>query len=273
MTSVSNKNFRHKFSRDLLTVYLAVQCVVSLAVLAPAVAVAAPSKAKPAAAAGANAMALYQKGDYKSAAIAFYAKLKANPYDNESRYYLANCYAQMKNYKIALEEYQKVSNYAGSSNVAVYSRNAIDSINAMLHSADKKSTSSAKTPGDTKAGEDGEKVDVVAKKDPRIAAAEAAEKAKLDEGEKAAKKVMDEAQARIKQIKQEEDNAVQEISNNQQARMNNPEAASAILSEVKAPYEEQIKGILDPAKRRADEIKAQAKREAERAKQDALSRR
>jgi hypothetical protein len=266
MTSASKTTDRRK----LLSILLSMQCSVTMALLLPGASIATPAGAT---ANGSNAMALYQKRDYKNAAAAFYAKLKANPYDNESRYYLANCYAQLKNYKVALEEYQKVSNFAGSSNVGVYSRNAIDSINQMLHPGEKSSAGRPGKPGDTKVGDDGEKVDVVAKKDPKIAAAEAAEKAKLDEGDKAAKKIMDEAQNRCKSIKQREDEAVLEVSNNQSARMQNPDLASVIINDTKAPFEEEMKNIMEPAKRRADEIKAQAKRDADRIKQEMMSRR
>ena len=230
---------------------------------------------------GANAMALYASRDYKNACVAFLAKTMANPYDAESFYYLGNCYVAMRNYPLALANYKKASDIAGVSAIGASSRTAMESLEKVMHPGKASSTAGATNTRASKQApsasaskdkDNDEPVDVVAKKDPRLSAADTAAAAKVAEGDKAAQKILDEATARCKPIKQEEDRAVQEISENQQARMQNPDSAKDILSDVKGPYEEQIKNIMEPAKRRAQELKDMAKREADRIKQSALSR-
>ena len=248
-----------------LSLYLATAIVCHYNI--PGEAKGAPAKS------GVNPMTLYAKRDYKGACQGFYARTRANPYDAESFYYLGNCFVALRNYPQALDSYKKASDIAGTNAIGASSRTAIGSLEKVMHPDGKgRSILNRTVPKKPDAATTNEDGDVIVKKDPRLSAADSAYQAKITEGDKAAQKILDEATARCKPIKQDEDRAVQEVSDNQQARMNNPDSAKEILSDVKNPFEEQIKNIMEPAKRRAQELKDAAKREADRIKQSALSR-
>jgi tetratricopeptide (TPR) repeat protein len=234
----------------------------SLALIAQLDVEAAPAK-KGTTTKSADALTLYAQKDFLRASQAFYKKVTLNPEDAQSYYYMGNCAVALKNFPQALQYYKRATDIAPDSPTGLASKQATDRVNALINPiapAAASEPSKAKILGDK--DDDAADKDSKNKKDPRLVAAEAQAEAKMAAADKAAKKILDEATAQCKQYKDDEDRDVSEAAANQ-PRFAGTEMGNQIANDIRAPYEEKIKNIMDPAKKKAQALKDAAKKEGD----------
>jgi tetratricopeptide (TPR) repeat protein len=213
-----------------------------------------------------DALTLYAQKNYLAASQAFYRKVSANPQDADSYYYMGNCAVALKNFPQALQYYKRATDISPDSPTGLASKQATDRVNELMNP---KAAAADSAPGKAKVlGDDDEAADKDNKdnkdnkKDPRLVAAEAQGDAKIAAADKAAKKILDDATAQCKQYKDDEERDVNDAAANQ-PRLAGTDAGNQIANDIRAPYEEKIKNIMDPAKKKAQALKDAAKKEAD----------
>jgi tetratricopeptide (TPR) repeat protein len=215
-----------------------------------------------------DALSLYAQKNYLAASQAFYKKVTANPEDADSYYYMGNCAVALKNFPQALQYYKRANDIAPDSPTGLASKQAQDRITGLMNpstpaTAAAGGTSKAKILGDKDddAGDKDSK-DSKDKKDPRLVAAEAQGAVKIAAADKAAKKILDDATTQCKPIKDEEESAVSEAAANQ-PRLTGTETGNQIANDIRGPYEERIKNVMEPAKKKAQALRDAAQKEAD----------